>query len=374
MMNPTTPCGAMTRPVNSGDSCKTCCRYSERTSISPPFHRPSRNVSVVPSCRPLRCSRDRRMSGSGCLVSALAKAAVAAAAITTAAMTSGEVQPSTTPWDTANTMSVTALVISSAPRRSSRRTRRAAAAVLAVTVLAAVFAAVWPGPRMAGDRAAAIRPTGTLTRKTARQLVNCTRTPPRTWPATKPTEETAPYRPMARVRSGPSGKPVVMRDSAAGATMAAPAPCMTRAAISSTGSLASPPARLARENAIRPATNMRRRPSRSAARPPRIRRPPNEMAYPVTTHCTASAGMCSSRSIEGSATFTMLKSRTTMNAATRIKASCSGWRRRGGAAGGTGAGGTVAGRAGRLEDAVTGMIPIRYVTDRFGFLQTTAGR
>ena len=48
------------------------------------------------------------MSGSGCLVSALTKAAVAAAAITTAAMTSGEVQPSTTPWDTANTMSVTA--------------------------------------------------------------------------------------------------------------------------------------------------------------------------------------------------------------------------------------------------------------------------
>ena len=120
------------------------------------------------------------MSGSGCLVSALAKAAVAMAAITTAAMTSGEVQPSTPPWDTANTMSVTALVISNAPRRSSRRTRWPAAAVLAVTVLAAVFAAVLAGPSMAGDRAAAIRPTGTLTRNTARQLVNCTSTPPRT--------------------------------------------------------------------------------------------------------------------------------------------------------------------------------------------------
>ena len=210
-------------------------------------------------------------------------------------------------------------MISSAPRTSSRR------ATLAAPALA--------GPSTAGDRAAAIRPTGTLTRNTARQLVSCTSTPPRTWPATKPTEETAPYRPMARVRSGPSGKLVVMRDSAAGATIAAPAPCTTRAAISSTGSCASPPARLARENAIRPATNMRRRPSRSAARPPRMRRPPNEMAYPVTIHWTASAGMCSSRSIEGSATFTMLKSRTTMNAATRIRASCSGWRR-GGAGGG----------------------------------------
>ena len=216
--------------------------------------------------------------------------------------------------------------------------------------------------------AAAIRPTGTLTRNTARQLVNCTRTPPRTWPATKPTEETAPYRPMARVRSGPSGKPVVMRDSAAGATTAAPAPCTTRAAISSTGSWASPPARLAREKAIRPATNMRRRPSRSAARPPRIRRPPNEMAYPVTIHWTASAGMCSSRSIDGSATFTMLKSRTTMNAATRIRASCSGWRR-----GGFGAGVDVV-SSGWLEGAETGMIPIRYVTDRFGYLHDRTSR
>ena len=57
---------------------------------------------------------------------------------------------------------------------------------------------------------------------------------------------------MARVRSGPSGKPVVMRDSAAGATIAAPAPCTTRAAISSTGSWARPPARLASANATKP--------------------------------------------------------------------------------------------------------------------------
>ena len=51
-----------------------------------------------------------------------------------------------------------------------------------------VFAAAWPRPRTAGDRAAASRPTGTLTRNTARQLVNCTSTPPSTWPATKPTD------------------------------------------------------------------------------------------------------------------------------------------------------------------------------------------
>src|SRR5437763_15015950 len=69
----------MIRPVNSGDSCRTCCRYRESTSISPPFHRPSRKASVVPSRSPLRCSRAGLISGAGCLVSAFMKTAVAAA-------------------------------------------------------------------------------------------------------------------------------------------------------------------------------------------------------------------------------------------------------------------------------------------------------
>jgi len=89
-----------------------------------------------------------------------------------------------------------------------------------------------------------------------------------------------------------------------------------------------------------------------------------------------------------------------MNAATRMRASCSGWRR-----GGFGVGAAVAvvavavvavavvgvavvgvalvvvalvavavvGR-GRLEGTVTGMIPIRYVTDRFGYLHDRTSR
>ncbi len=44
------------------------------------------------------------------------------------------------------------------------------------------------------------------------------------------------------------------------------------------------------------------------------------IAYPVTIHCTADAEKPSSRSIDARATFTMLKSRTTMNAAVRIRA------------------------------------------------------
>ncbi len=249
-----------------------------------------------------------------------------------------------TPWETAKTTSATATVMSSAPRTSRRCASRDRAPAR---------------PRMAGARAAAARPTGTLTRNTARQLENWTRTPPRTWPATKPTDATAPYRPMARVRSGPGGKLVVMRDSAAGATMAAPAPWMTRAAISRAGSVASPPARLASAKATRPIMNMRRRPNRSAARPPRMSRPPKEIAYPVTIQPTASEAMFSSRSIEGRATLTMLKSSTTMNAATRMRAS--GRLRFGGPAGRAAVG------TGVWEGAAADMIPIRYVTDRFVF-------
>ncbi len=126
---------------------------------------------------------------------------------------------------------------------------------------------------------------------------------------------------MALVRRGPGGKLVVISDSAAGATSAAPAPCTILDATSSTGSPASPPASEAREKTTRPTMKMRRRPSMSAARPPRISSPLKAMAYPVTTHCTTEVVTPKSRSMDGSAIFTMVKSRTTINDATRIIAS-----------------------------------------------------
>jgi hypothetical protein len=86
-----------------------------------------------------------------------------------------------------------------------------------------------------------------------------------------------------------------MRDSAAGATSAAPAPCTAREIISRTGSWASPPASEAAEKMSSPAANIRRRPNRSAARPPRISKPPKVIAYPVTTHCTVEAAKPRSR-------------------------------------------------------------------------------
>ena len=83
-----------------------------------------------------------------------------------------------------------------------------------------------------------------------------------------------------------------------------------------------------------------------------------------------------------------------MNAATRIRASWSGWRRGGAGVvvgamvGVVGVVGVVVGVVGvvvafvvagrnsrRPEDGtVTGMTPIRYVTDRFGFLYDRTGR
>jgi hypothetical protein len=66
---------------------------------------------------------------------------------------------------------------------------------------------------------------------------------------------------------------------------------------------------------------MRRRPSMSAARPPRISSPLNAMAYPVTTHCATEGAAPKSRSIDGRGIVTIVKSSTTINDATRIKAS-----------------------------------------------------
>jgi hypothetical protein len=154
-----------------------------------------------------------------------------------------------------------------------------------------------------------------------RQLVYCTSTPPRTWPATNPIEAVAPYKPRARVRRGPSVKRVVMSDNDAGATIAAPIPWRARAATRSTASSVNPAASEAPANTSNPTMNTDLRPQVSAMRPPKIKRPPKVMAYAVTTHCTESPPKPSAWRIEGSATLTMLKSKTTMNDATRTKVS-----------------------------------------------------
>ena len=65
-----------------------------------------------------------------------------------------------------------------------------------------------------------------------------------------------------------AGNVAVMIESVAGFISAAPTPCTTRAPISISGPPASPHASDAAVNTARPATNISRRPSRSASLPP----------------------------------------------------------------------------------------------------------
>ena len=84
----------------------------------------------------------------------------------------------------------------------------------------------------------------------------------------------APQMPRALLRSAPSGNMFITIDSAAGRTMAAPKPWNPRMMIRKVSEVANPQARDAAEKTARPTMSRRRRPSRSAARPPRSRKPP----------------------------------------------------------------------------------------------------
>ncbi len=125
-----------------------------------------------------------------------------------------------------------------------------------------------------GASSAATIPIGTLTNSTQRQLRPLVRIPPSSTPAAPPAPATAPQMPSARLRSAPSANVTVMIDSAAGETIAAPRPCTARAAINHPSDWAIPPANEASENTTKPSMNMRRRPRRSAIRPPSRRNPP----------------------------------------------------------------------------------------------------
>ncbi len=102
--------------------------------------------------------------------------------------------------------------------------------------------------------------------------------PPAIRPTAAPAMLMAAYTPIARFLGGPSGKVVVTRDSAVGATIAPPTPWMARAASSQASLVAKPPSSEASENRMMPAMNTRRRPSMSPARPPSSSRPPKVSA------------------------------------------------------------------------------------------------
>ena len=74
-------------------------------------------------------------------------------------------------------------------------------------------------------------------------------------------------------------------------------------------------------NRAKPAMNKRLRPSRSASRPPSRSTPPKKIEYAVITHCRLVSEKWRSVLIDGSATFTIATSRTTMNCAATTTAS-----------------------------------------------------
>jgi hypothetical protein len=88
----------------------------------------------------------------------------------------------------------------------------------------------------------------------------------------------APQIPSALFRSAASVNVVEMIESAVGVMIAAPAPWTTRAARSAAGDQASPHMSDATVKNKTPVMNTRRRPSRSAVRPPSKSRPPNVSA------------------------------------------------------------------------------------------------
>ena len=127
----------------------------------------------------------------------------------------------------------------------------------------------------AGTRAT---PTGTLTKKIHSQPRYFVSTPPASTPTAAPEPPIAPQIPSALLRSAPSSKVVMMIESAAGEMIAAPRPCTARAAISTPSDQARPQRSDAIVKTTTPTRKTRRRPKRSAARPPSSRKPPNVIA------------------------------------------------------------------------------------------------
>ena len=128
----------------------------------------------------------------------------------------------------------------------------------------------WPRRRATrargGARAAnAAMPTGTLTKKIHSHDSTSTRMPPSSRPTAAPPAAIALHTPSAFVRSGPSANVVVMIDSAAGETSAAPRPCSARAAISIPDEVREPAQqRRDVENSTTPARKIRLRPMQVA--------------------------------------------------------------------------------------------------------------
>ena len=184
-----------------------------------------------------------------------------------------------------------------------------------VTVAApatSTFARPWPRPPgiRANVSANTAAPIGRLTRKTQCQLSVSVRTPPSSTPMLPPAAITNPKKPIAFVRSIGSVKSIMISESATADTTAPPRPCTARAATSIPCDVESAQRSDAAVKRPIPLTKRRRWPKRSPSRPPSSRKPPNVSRYAFTTHASEVSEKPRSLLIDGSATFTIVVSRT----------------------------------------------------------------
>ena len=111
-------------------------------------------------------------------------------------------------------------------------------------------------------------------------------------------------------------------ERAAGVMVAAPKPWNARKEISDSSLHAKPQRSEPSIKTKDPTMKMRRRPSRSAERPPSNRNPPKTRAYALMTHWRFSCENPRSIWMDDSATFTIAMSRMTMNCGARMSAEC----------------------------------------------------
>ena len=109
-----------------------------------------------------------------------------------------------------------------------------------------------------------------------------------------------------------------MIESAAGEMSAAPSPWSARKPISIPDVEAIPFRNDAAVKMTRPIRKSRFRPRRSPTRPPSSRKPAKTSVYALITHCRLASLKPSAVWMCGSATFTIVASRTTMNCARQM--------------------------------------------------------
>jgi hypothetical protein len=157
-----------------------------------------------------------------------------------------------------------------------------------------------------------------FTKKTQRQLVASTSTPPSDGPAAAAIAPVAPQRAVAvaRCSSGNSGS---RSASDVGTRIAAPAACTTRAPTRTSTEGASPQTADAARKVRTPTKNIRRRPSRSDSRPAGTSSAAKTMLYALRIHDRPASDVSGKEdSMSGKAMFTIVTSRNPMKTATDV--------------------------------------------------------